>query len=471
MRFTETKTFHINELLLDEGNYRFRGASDQKECIEKIYRASPAAFRDIMESVAEDDLGELLLVYRTDSGEHIVQDGNRRTAALKVLEHPEYAPNTGVKRKAEELASKFQIDFQNILAQVSSNQTLILKTIYERHGSTGGKTRIQWPAIAKSRFAYDNDQELGDAEWKAIALLFKLEELDPDLTEFFESNKYKHDIFRRLINPGISLDVIPGIIFSDRDRKIKVSQMAKVRAVARVCKVIFEDMERGVLSLSRTKEGSFYPDAEGAVEYLRKFVPENEEGQSNDESENSDQQSESETDTTSVDDGGGEADEQNGGSSTTPDSQTSQSRQTNNGVSESAALRAAILNTGSRKFEQLYASICTVSLVQHPSLVMMGGWALIESMASALGKDGSTSIDSYFSRGFIGREFPNKFSSSLARDFHNSIESIRKDANGIKHSPTYRADSALNLRAHFDTIEPLLLAVLEKIVADGIRIR
>jgi len=37
MRFDDTKEFDVNDLSLDQGNYRFRKASDQRQCIEKYF--------------------------------------------------------------------------------------------------------------------------------------------------------------------------------------------------------------------------------------------------------------------------------------------------------------------------------------------------------------------------------------------------------------------------------------------------
>ncbi len=65
MHFKTLDTFHVDELLLDEGNYRFSKADDQADCLDKIFSASPTNFRNMMRSIAEDDLGELLLVYQS----------------------------------------------------------------------------------------------------------------------------------------------------------------------------------------------------------------------------------------------------------------------------------------------------------------------------------------------------------------------------------------------------------------------
>ena len=114
MRFNEVKKFKVDDLLLDQGNYRFKEAEDQKSCIVKIYSANPAYFKNIMLSIAQDNLGELLLVYK-DGKKNIVLDGNRRLAALKVLNNPqEFSPSPAVKDHADSLVKAHKVDLTNI---------------------------------------------------------------------------------------------------------------------------------------------------------------------------------------------------------------------------------------------------------------------------------------------------------------------------------------------------------------------
>jgi hypothetical protein len=130
MRFDDIESFSIDKLLLDEDNYRFQQAEDQEDCIDKIYKSNPSNFKRLMTSLAEDDLGEILLVYRdADEGTLIVLDGNRRTAALKVLNDPNLAPTAPLRKEAERLKSETLFDFDNIHAQVSEDKNLILRTV------------------------------------------------------------------------------------------------------------------------------------------------------------------------------------------------------------------------------------------------------------------------------------------------------------------------------------------------------
>ena len=70
MRFKDIQRYKVSDLLLDEDNYRFMAAQDQPACVQKIFAKGPANFKNMMTSIAEDDLGELLLVYQNE-GKHI----------------------------------------------------------------------------------------------------------------------------------------------------------------------------------------------------------------------------------------------------------------------------------------------------------------------------------------------------------------------------------------------------------------
>jgi hypothetical protein len=94
-----------------------------------------------MKSIAEDDLGETLLVYTNEDGTNIVADGNRRLSALKVLHDDDYAPTDTIKAYAQELREANTLDFTSIQAQVSSNKELVAKTVHERHSGGGNGPR------------------------------------------------------------------------------------------------------------------------------------------------------------------------------------------------------------------------------------------------------------------------------------------------------------------------------------------
>lgn len=219
LRFANIQTFSIDELLLDEANYRFTKAEDQKACVKKIYEMNKQYFKGLMKSIAEDDLGETLLVYTNEQGENIVADGNRRLSALKVLYDDDYAPEEQVKVYVQELREANMLNFTSIQAQVSSNKELVAKTVHERHSGGGNGTRRQdWKAYANARFGFDN--KVGDdKEWYIMALLVKTEEECPELE--INSAIFAYETYRRIVRTALAKKRISENIFAERGAHIK----------------------------------------------------------------------------------------------------------------------------------------------------------------------------------------------------------------------------------------------------------
>jgi ParB-like nuclease family protein len=198
MRFAKTDEFHVDELDLDEKNYRFIPAADQGDAISKIYTGSPGNFKNMMQSIAEDDLDQPLLVLKKNRRK-IVADGNRRVAALKVLYNPELAPNSSIKKLAIDLVKKNKFTSFNIATQISSNRDLVLLTVYERHAAGKGVSSIPWNAFGNALFRFENVDGIETNEWHSMALISQLCSGDPELLEIRTNKKYSHEVFRRLV--------------------------------------------------------------------------------------------------------------------------------------------------------------------------------------------------------------------------------------------------------------------------------
>eukprot|EP01037_Dinobryon_pediforme_P000919 gene919-926_t len=256
------------------GNYRFKEAEDQKSCIVKIYSANPTYFKNLMSSIAEDNLGELLLVYK-DGEKNIVLDGNRRLAALKVLNNPQkFSPSTAIKDHADALLKAYTVDLANVSAQVSNDKQLIYKTVYERHAAGQGKARINWSAYGAARFRYDQKMEDGN-EWYAIALLLETESKHPEWTAFMDSGDYSHEVFRRIFRAAQDKGVISNSIFSGRHQRIKSTADKKLvkDAIEKVTRFL-EAMRNKDLSLSRSGKYADKASVDAFVEQFS-FSPDN----------------------------------------------------------------------------------------------------------------------------------------------------------------------------------------------------
>lgn len=451
MRFKEIKKFKVDDLSLDEDNYRFKAAPNQKACIEKIYLSNPPYFKNMITSVAEDDLGELLLVYQ-HKGDNIVLDGNRRLAALKVLSNPKkYAPSEAIKDHAETLLASHKVDLSGIQAQVSGDKQLIFKTVYERHAAGHGKSRIGWSAYGAARFRYDQQIEDGN-DWYSIALLLETEKKHPKWTEFIDSSDYSHEVFRRVFKAALDKGVISRSLFSDRNQRIKTSVDKKLikDGVDKVSSFLTA-MQNKDLSLSRSGK---YADKESVDAYVSQFKLSPDNARSKPPAGTASPASPATTPAA----GGTTA---SGGSGTTPGASTPPRDKKSYGIDQSTAVTNKLQTLKSKKLIGLYKSLCTVSLYQHPQLLYAGAWNFFETVSALLGKTEGTSFESY-----LGSQMNSMgYDRAKKKDFAKPLKDIADTGNLNKHSGTYHSTSAYQLRADFTTLEPFILALLDILIA------
>src|SRR5437764_14390882 len=86
------KNLKIDQLELDLVNPRISEASSQIETLQRLIHDQDAKLGNLAESIAEDGLNPMdrFLVMKSESGngKYTVFDGNRRTAAIKILKNP-----------------------------------------------------------------------------------------------------------------------------------------------------------------------------------------------------------------------------------------------------------------------------------------------------------------------------------------------------------------------------------------------
>lgn len=464
MRFKEIQTFNVDDLLLDEGNYRFKKADDQKECIAKIYHANPTYFKGLMRSIAEDDLGEPLLVYENNK-ENIVLDGNRRLAALKVLSSDDYLPVKGLKEYADKLRENNALDFADIQAQVSSNKKLVMRTVYERHaGQKTGKSRIQWTAYPAARFGYD--QEIGDNnEWHFVSLLMKTEEEHPEITEYIDKNKF-YETFRRLMREAFKRELISKEIFSARNKRIKSTANKKLikDAIAKTLKIL-DSMKKREISLSRSES---YANKETVEKFFDSFSlsPDAQQAANAKDaaSKNQDPKNDSEEHSQKDDNPDNLQNNQSDAESSNDDTEAyknnEKNRPNNLGIIKSNSLASKLDELQSPKLSGLYKSLCNVSLNTNPQLMYVGAWSFLECMCDHMGKTEKTSFKSFLDGKMNSWNYPRKKKNDLGL----SLDDIMKKGNANKHSSTYASTDALQLRVDFQVLDELLIQCLDELI-------
>ncbi len=151
------EAFKLTELRLDHKNYRIGAAASQRDAIAAIINDQ----QDKLVNLAEDLLalglspGEPVWVTRdTDTpGMYIVLEGNRRVAALKIMEAPALAAGTVVEKAFSALAGQFsEKPIRQIEALVFATRDEAKPWQRRRHMTSVSGVGLQgWKPLAKAR--------------------------------------------------------------------------------------------------------------------------------------------------------------------------------------------------------------------------------------------------------------------------------------------------------------------------------
>tara|TARA_B100000678_G_C18199039_1_gene498664 strand:+ start:308 stop:1363 length:1056 start_codon:yes stop_codon:yes gene_type:complete len=144
---SERKDIGLEDLLLDDANPRLplTVGRSQQDMVE--YLARTTSITELMTAIGKNDYfpGEPLVVIPGSGDKHVVVEGNRRLAALRLLADPELYPKSRKIREASEEA-KFKPNV--IPCVVFQSREDVVNYLGYRH-ITGVK---QWEPLAKARY-------------------------------------------------------------------------------------------------------------------------------------------------------------------------------------------------------------------------------------------------------------------------------------------------------------------------------
>ena len=190
----------IADLLLDLENPRISRAGGQNDALQKIIEDQDVKLIALAESIIEDGglnpMDRILVIKSPDiDGRHIVIEGNRRLASIKILHNP--AVLTGlearspIQKRFEALAVNFDLStVEPIDCYEVKDRAEGATWIHQRHtGENEGRGIVDWSAVARRRFtgrdpalqALDfvtTHGGLSDDEKKAIEARFPITTLD-----------------------------------------------------------------------------------------------------------------------------------------------------------------------------------------------------------------------------------------------------------------------------------------------------
>jgi len=162
LKTTRTEA-EVGDLLLDLENPRTGTVKGQADALEAVIKLNAQHFRNMMLSIKENDLdpGDSFYVIADDEDEnsYVVVDGNRRLAALKVLNNPVLLDGTklgeSVKKRLRDAAGLF-VPIEPISCVVFESREDANEWIERRHGKgLEGEGRIAWGTLESERFQKD----------------------------------------------------------------------------------------------------------------------------------------------------------------------------------------------------------------------------------------------------------------------------------------------------------------------------
>ena len=253
----------LDELLLDLENPRISKADSQLGALQKIVEDQDLKLVVLAESIAADRLNPmdrwLVIKSPTERGRYIVLEGNRRLAALRLLNNPsvlkELEVRTLVKKRLEELAAAFDLDtVQPIDCYEVADRTVATPWLSQRHtGENKGSGIVDWGGVATARFrgrdpalqALDlvvNHGGLTDEEKEVIAGHFPISTLDRLLSTPAVRQKLGMEItdskLRTGLDPAEAMKPLRRIVLDLATEEINVTKLkSKDQQLAYIAKM------------------------------------------------------------------------------------------------------------------------------------------------------------------------------------------------------------------------------------------
>lgn len=221
--FYQVSDVPVAELLLDTENPRIRRGLDQRNCIERLLRRKKT-FMNLLRDIAENGLSiEPIVISKNQEGKWVVRDGNRRVAALKLLNEPELCPDPDLRREIEQLAEKYRENMRTqIDCMASDNEEAILRYLELKHtGANEGVGQENWSALMKAVFNVNHGSS--DQNKRAVQLIFWAEKQGIQIEDEFPVTNLTRMLSQRtleLIGFEVENDELRPIIDTDTAKRI-----------------------------------------------------------------------------------------------------------------------------------------------------------------------------------------------------------------------------------------------------------
>jgi hypothetical protein len=162
-RMVHTDRFKLAQLKLDQLNYRLGKTTTQRETLRAMIADQKNKLVNHAADIVRVGLSPGEFVWVTpdpkDVGMYTVLEGNRRIAALKILETPALADGTYEEKSFRALAREYKEPIREIEARVFVDREEAKPWIRRRHMSAGSGVGLQpWKPLAKGRAMRDEGE-------------------------------------------------------------------------------------------------------------------------------------------------------------------------------------------------------------------------------------------------------------------------------------------------------------------------
>ncbi|HFI2197692.1 TPA: ParB/Srx family N-terminal domain-containing protein [Pseudomonas aeruginosa] len=161
-------TLDISQILMDRENPRHDEMRDQREILNWHVNALADELIQLMRSISNNGLSDIekILVQPTVGDAFVVKEGNRRLAALKLLNDPSLCDDPLFRRKIESVQVPPSFDY-SIDCVCCTDRARVLWMMGLRHlGQQNGVGTYKWGAAEKSR--HQQDYEGNARYWRSL---------------------------------------------------------------------------------------------------------------------------------------------------------------------------------------------------------------------------------------------------------------------------------------------------------------
>lgn len=152
------KQLKVSSLLLDPLNPRNPPVDAQDEAIKALIAEQGSKLIALMKDIAANGMSpaDRLLVLQ-DGRRFVVLEGNRRIAALKILDNPDLAVGTAIARPAKRIARDRVVKTEKVDCAVAATREQVRPWIKLRHdGESDGAGTVRWGGRQRARFGSDS---------------------------------------------------------------------------------------------------------------------------------------------------------------------------------------------------------------------------------------------------------------------------------------------------------------------------